>query len=78
MIWIISYIIPILLMSISIWTDMKKGQTVAEYLDEGNGFFDEDKLIPLTVLVFIPIINFLTLFVSVPILVFNLVKNIRK
>lgn len=78
MIWIISYIIPILLMSISIWTDMKKGQTVAEYLDEGDGFFDDEELAPITIIVFVPIINLLTLLISVPILVFNLVKDIRK
>lgn len=77
MIWIISYIIPIILGCVCVWIDMEKGQTVAEYLDEGDGFFDEE-LIPLLIIMFVPAINLITLFITIPFLVFNLVKDIRK
>lgn len=77
MIWILLYIIPIILIAINIWMDMEKGQTVSEYFDAEKGVFS-DELLSTLIIVFIPAINLFTLFLTVPLLVFNLVKNIRK
>ena len=77
MIWLLLYIIPILLVVISVYLDMEKGQTVSEYFDAEKGVFS-DELLSTLIIVFIPAINLFTLFLTVPLLVFNLVKNIRK
>ena len=77
MIWILLYIIPIILIAINIWMDMEKGQTVYEYFDAEKGVF-KDELLSILVIIFIPVVNLITLFLTAPLLVFNLVKNVRK
>ena len=77
MIWILLYLTPIILIAINVWMDMEKGQTISEYFDAEKGVFT-DELLATLIIVFIPAINLLTLFLTVPLLVFNLVKNIRK
>ena len=77
MIWVISYIILIILGCVCVWIDMKKGESVSEYFDAEKGLFADD-FIPILIMMFIPAINLLTLFVTIPFLVFNLVKDIRK
>ena len=77
MIWVILYIIPIILGCVCVWMDMEKGESVSEYFDAEKGAFADD-LIPILIMMFIPAINLLTLFVTIPFLVFNLVKDIRK
>lgn len=70
MIWLLLYIIPILLVIISVYLDMKKGQTVQDYLKY------EDKSI--YIITFVPIINIIISFFAVFAIVYSLTKNIKK
>ena len=76
MIWVISYIIPIMLGCVCVWIDMKKGESVSEYFDAEKGVFAD--AFTILIIMFIPAVNLLTLFITIPFLVFNLVKDIRK
>lgn len=70
MIWLLLYIIPILLVIISVYLDMKKGQTVQDYLKY------EDKSI--YIITFVPIINIIVTFFAIFSIVYSLTKNIKK
>ena len=70
MIWLLLYIIPILLVIISVDLDMKKGQTVQDYLKY------EDKSI--YIITFVPIINIIVTFFAIFSIVYSLTKNIKK
>ena len=70
MIWLLLYIIPILLVIISVYLDMEKGQTVQDYLKY------EDKSI--YIITFVPIINIIVAFFAMATIVYSLTKNIRK
>lgn len=70
MIWLLLYIIPILLVIISVYLDMKKGQTVQDYLKY------EDK--PIYIFTFVPIINIIVAFFAIFSIVYSLTKNIKK
>ena len=70
MIWLLFYIVPILLVAISVYLDMKKGQTVQDYLKY------EDKSI--YIITFVPIINIIVTFFAIFSIVYSLTKNIKK
>lgn len=70
MIWLLLYIMPILLVVISVYLDMEKGQTVQDYLKY------EDKSI--YIITFVPIINIIVAFFATAAIVYSLTKNIRK
>ena len=64
--------IPILLCAINIWLDMHKGESVGEYMNR------EEIWAPICISAFIPFVGLLTLIVTIPTLVFNLIKNVKK
>ena len=70
MIWLLFYIIPILLVAISVYLDMEKGQTVESYIKEG------DRLV--YIITFVPVINIIVSFFAIFAIVYSLTKNIRK
>lgn len=71
MIWLLFYIVPILLVAISVYLDMKKGQTVKSYIEEGD-----DRSI--YIMTFIPVINIIISFFAIFSIVYSLTKNIKK
>ena len=70
MIWLLLYIIPILLVTISVYLDMEKGETVGDYLR------NEDKAV--YIFTFVPVINIIVAFFAIAAIVYSLTKNIRK
>lgn len=66
------YLIPILLCAINIWLDMRKGESIGEYIAR------EDLWASTCIASFIPFVGLLTLIITVPTLVFNIIKDIRK
>ena len=70
MIWLLLYIIPILLVVISVYLDMEKGQTVQDYLK----YVDTS----IYIIMFVPIINIIIAFFAIAAIVYSLTKNIRK
>ena len=70
MIWLLFYIIPILLVAISVYLDMEKGETVGDYLR------NEDKAV--YIITFVPVINIIVAFFAIATIVYSLTKNIRK
>lgn len=69
---ILFYLIPIFLCAINIWLDMRKGESIDEYMDR------EEEWGPICISAFIPFVGLLTLIITVPTLVFNLIKNVKK
>ena len=70
MIWLLFYIVPILLVAISVYLDMEKGQTVESYIKE------EDRSI--YIITFVPVINIIISFFAIFTIVYSLTKNIKK
>lgn len=66
------YLIPILLCAINIWLDMRKGESIGEYMDR------EEEWGPIYIVSFIPFVGLMTLIITVPTLVFNIIKDIKK
>lgn len=71
MIWLLFYIIPILLVAISVYLDMEKGQTVESYIKEGD-----DRSV--YIMTFVPVINIIISFLAIFSIVYSLTKNIKK
>lgn len=57
-----------------IWTSLEEGETIGDFYDD----CDEQALFFALAVVLVPFINLLTLFISIPGIVINLTKNIRK
>lgn len=74
MIWLILYVVPIILGAVFIWTSLEEGETIGDFYDD----CDEQTLFFALAFVLVPFINLLTLFISIPGLVINLTKNIKK
>ena len=66
------YLIPIFLCAINIWLDMRKGESIGEYINR------EEIWTSICIASFIPFVGLLTLIITVPTLVFNLIKDIKK
>lgn len=72
MIWfILCYVIPITIVIMAIYVDMKEGQTVEDYLDrEDKEWF--------ALIIFVPVVNIITAFVGLCLIFYNLVKDFKK
>lgn len=70
MIWLLFYIVPILLVAISVYLDMEKGQTVESYIKEGDR--------SVYIITFVPVINIIVSFFAIFAIVYSLTKNIKK
>lgn len=73
MIWVILYAVPIILGAVFIWTSLEEGETVGDFYDD----CDENVFLVIG-LTLVPFINLLTLLLSIPGIVINLTKNIKK
>ena len=74
MIWLILYVVPIILEAVFIWTSLEEGETIGDFYDG----LSNEQLFIIMVLVLVPFVNLSTLLVSMPGIVINLTKNIKK
>lgn len=74
MIWLILYSVPIILGAVFIWTSLEEGETIGDFYDD----LSNEQLFLTMGLILAPFVNILTLFVSIPGIVINLTKNIKK
>lgn len=70
-IFLMIWLIPILIIVIATYIDMKKGQSIEEYMDEVD--------CPIAPLIIIaPIVNWLTALCLIVVTIYNKIKHFRK
>lgn len=72
MIWfILCYLIPIIIIATAVYVDMEEGQTVEDYVSKNDKEY-------FAIIMFVPVINIITAFLGLCIIIYHLVKDFKK